>query len=102
MINWLNALTDKDWGWWPFLSLRPKQTELMTTGRVALISVAFGGFYGPLLAAVFSFGRGASLGSFLEMLLRVVVLAPPVFFLTYRLSFAVAWNIRAKKLVGAK
>ena len=102
MINLLNAMTDMDWGWWPFLSLRPKQDELMTTKRVALMSVAFSAFYGPLLAAVISFGRGDSLGRFLQMLLVLVVLMPPCFFLTYRLIFAVAWNIRAKKLVGAK
>ena len=103
MINLLNALTDMDWGWWPFLSLRPKQHELMTTKRVALMSVAFSGVYGTLLVVLLALAsREVSLGGFLKMLLWFNVTMAALFFVMYRLIFAVAWNVRAKRLASEK
>ena len=93
----LNALADMDWGWWPLLRLRPQRHERMTTGRVALISVAFSTL---LTIAVFSAIalRSGITPDFWARFTLVALASPPTFFVIYRLTFAVAWNVRAERL----
>jgi len=92
--TFLNWLQDMDWGWWPFLHLRPKNTVRMTTLHVAKMSA----HYGPIVALVI-----VLLGRRDLSLLGVVAVAVgsiAFFFVGYRLTFAVAWNRRAARLSG--
>lgn len=98
----LNALADMDWGWWPFLFLRPMRHELLTTRRVARMSAMFGTFYGAGGAALFAFGlRRPMFGGVVETFLIGIPLCCVAFFILYRLTFAVAWNVRAERLRAA-
>lgn len=93
-INFMNKLTDMDWGWWPFLFLRPEKNEHMTTLLVLKMSLLFGSFYG-LLFGIYIFTKT---NSFLDII-EVIVFFIIFFFIFYRLTFAIFWNIRAKKLI---
>ena len=87
----LNAVSDQDWAWWPFLDLRPEAHEPLTTRRVAHMSVCFG----PLMALMLlplTFGTLTVLESAAMVLVSIVVT-----FAIYRSTFAVAWNRRAAR-----
>jgi hypothetical protein len=95
MESFMNALTDKDSGWWPFLRLRPQKDQMMTTLMVAKFSCCFGPFYGCVLYLLFalkdeefSFPRAVIFIAFFTLL----------FFVLYRITFACFWNKRAKRL----
>jgi hypothetical protein len=96
----VNALSDMDSGWWPFLFLRPQQDERMTNLRVLMLSLLYG-VMGGMLANIalritgegdashvhfLTFPAGATLG----------------FFVIYRLTFALCWNRRADRLVPVR
>ncbi|MFC7433403.1 hypothetical protein ACFQNJ_02640 [Hydrogenophaga bisanensis] len=95
MESFMNRLTDMDWGWWPFVSLRPAKNEEMTSARVAKMAVFFGGFYGVLLYLALVFPRhGFSYFDAVACILFFVVF----FFVFYKFSFANFWNRRAKRM----
>ena len=98
MENFLNRLTDMDWGWWPFASLRPNKNEEMNNTRIAKIAVYFGGVYGALLYLAFIFPKNGF--SHIE---AAAFILPPMFFffIFYRFSFAYFWNKRAKRMQKA-
>jgi hypothetical protein len=47
MAGWL---TDMNWGWWPFLYLRPPPHVQLTTARVAKMAIHYGPLVGGALA----------------------------------------------------
>lgn len=100
----LNRLTDQNRGWWPFVSLRPKPDERMTTdyvGKIALVYGSIGGFVLSTIVLVLGSLYGGPPG-FSEGVWVVVVLtgmAIVAFLVVYRLTFAVAWNRRADRLL---
>jgi hypothetical protein len=81
-MNWLN---DMDWGWWPFLFLRPDQNVEMTNRHVAKMSLYYGLPIGLLLGLYFQ-----------NLLLVLYVLV--IFLVGYRVTFAYFWNRRARRL----
>ncbi len=94
----LNWLTDMDWGWWPFLRLRPAKHEPLTTARVALMSLSFGMFYGIAVGVIMA-GRGRLPWTNVPVIPFTLA---AFFFVGYRFTFAVAWNARAERLAKSK
>ena len=87
----LNAVSDEDWAWWPFLDLRPASDEPLTTLRVAHMSLCFGPLMALLLLPL-TFGNLTVAESIAIVLASIVVT-----FVIYRTTFAVAWNRRASR-----
>jgi hypothetical protein len=92
----INDLNDSDAGWWPFLFLRPRPHERISSVRVALIAVLYGLPAGLLLCMAL---KGSEMQPHPLALVLVVLLA---FFSFYRLTFAWCWNRRAARLVALK
>jgi hypothetical protein len=98
----LNLVNDQDLQWWPFLFLRPPQAELLGTRRVAAVSVLLGLFFGMLanVAIVLTNpGKAAELSVLaLPPWLTLPLGTSVLFFGFFRLTFASAWNRRARRL----
>jgi hypothetical protein len=87
-----NTVNDSNGQWWPFVFLRPRPDQRLTTLRVALLALLYGGFVGTL-------------GNLLLLLLgkRMHPAALPVAaiagcFVLYRFIFALCWNRRATRM----
>jgi hypothetical protein len=93
LLNWFS---DQDWSWWPFLYLRPAKHERMSTARVAKISLHFS----PILTIVLMIVTRQSVT--LASVGQTFVAGVLGFFVASRLTFAVAWNLRAKRLAHEK
>ncbi len=94
-----NHLSDMDMSWSPFLFLRPEQNERLTSGRCLLLAALYGTMGGVALDAYMAVSArttGAVLPSPLLFPLALVL----GFFVVYRLTFVVAWNLRADRLAG--
>jgi len=93
--DFMNSLTDMDWGWWPVLFLRPPKDK--DIDNIVLLKMT--SFFGPvtgLLVFLVRLKRMASVtaaGIALHVLLGCVL-----FFLMYKVTFAVFWNRRARRL----
>ncbi|MGH7286013.1 MAG: hypothetical protein ACRELY_31215 [Polyangiaceae bacterium] len=87
----LNAVSDQDWAWWPFLDLRPALHEPLTTKRVLHMSLCFGPLMALLLLPL-TFGNLT-----LRESIAIVLVSILVTFAIYRSTFAVAWNRRASR-----
>lgn len=96
----MNGLSDTDWGWYPFLHLRPAQSESMTTTHVACMAVRFGPLVGAVAAAAAMIRKGGTEHA-LDTFGGSVFAATLFFFVVYRPTFAVAWNRRASRLRGS-
>lgn len=95
IINFANRLTDMDWGWWPFLFLRPEKNEKMTTAVVAKMALYFGSLGGVIAyVLVVALGRPGGIFLFLTILVGFMIF----FFVIYRLTFAICWNYRAERI----
>lgn len=88
-MNWLN---DMDWGWWPFLRLRPGKDGFISNGVALKLTSFFGTFSGILIWLL----SGANL-ALLSMGIALVM-GWVLFFLVFRLTFGAAWNHRARTL----
>ncbi|HEX7666581.1 MAG TPA: hypothetical protein VF407_18770 [Polyangiaceae bacterium] len=90
--NALNAMTDQDWAWWPFVELRPQTHTRMDTRRVAKMSL----HYGPLIAMILLVPcvRQLALGDAVSIVASSIALT----FLIWRFTFAIAWNRRAARI----
>jgi hypothetical protein len=92
LIAVMNRLTDMDWGWWPVLFLRPQKDRDMNNALVLKLTLVFSPVIAFLALAVI--GRGFSPA----FVVRVWLTAMVSFFVLYRLTFAVAWNARARQV----
>jgi hypothetical protein len=92
-----NWLTDMDWGWWPLLHLRPKKNQDMDNRLLFKLTPFFGSVAGIIIFAGGCFGRYSVLGFVL-----CISFGWLVFFLSYKASFAAAWNRRAARLRAAE
>ncbi len=91
----MNKLTDMDWGWWPFLSLKPKQTEHITSGLLFKMTIYYGLTYGVLIYFItMPKEEHFSMIDFVVFMFIVFV----VFFILYKFTFAYYWNRRADRL----
>ena len=92
VIDFMNRLTDMDWGWWPMLSARPPKDRDIDSVVVLKITPVFG-------TAVALVAILPTLGSLSPTRLAIILVVCWVaFFAAYRATFAVAWNARARSL----
>jgi hypothetical protein len=93
--DFMNSLTDQDWGWWPVVFLRPPKNREINS--IVLLKMMC--FFGPVTGLVIFLVRFRNLDA--VTFGRVVfhlVLGCVVFFVFYRLTFAHFWNRRARRL----
>jgi hypothetical protein len=91
----MNSLTDKDWGWQPFLFLRPRRDEDIDNSTLLKMSLC----YGPLIAALvlvvrFILREPVTISS----AAICVLFCCAAFFIGYKFTFAISWNRRARRL----
>jgi hypothetical protein len=103
--EFLNRLNDQDWGWWPLVSLRPKRDEKMTTDYVAKIALFYGGIGGFVFSVVVIllgslYGGPPGFSEAIWIVAVLTVLITIIFIPVYRVTFAVAWNRRAERLLA--
>lgn len=95
MKNFMNKLTDIDGGWWPFLYLRPKKTEYMTSKIVLKMSL----HYGPMYSILMYILTISSIEEFNIIDASIFLLIYPIFFFVfYRVTFAYFWNLRVDEV----
>lgn len=100
IVGIANRLTDMDWGWQPFLYLRPARDERMTTRRVALMALHFGPLVAAVIGGLILWRHPALRASTLPLMAGAVAVSTLLFFPFYLLTFAQCWNIRAAELRG--
>lgn len=92
-----NRVTDLDWAWWPFISLRPPARIPITTLGVARMAI----FFGPILSLGLMFGISGLRHSFdVGIGLAGLCALNLTSFALYRITFAFFWNRRAARLVA--
>ena len=92
----MNRLTDMNSGWWPFLHLRPSPNQEMDNRILLRMALHFGPFYGSILALVLIFQSQS--GFPLVPVVASIAAVTVYFFLSYKFTFAVFWNRRARRL----
>jgi hypothetical protein len=97
--DFMNKLTDADWGWWPFLRLRPPPHVEMDDFLLLRLAIFGGCFLGLVL--FYPLSRILNLPASLFSALLGVLLCSIFFFVGYKFSFAYFWNRRARRLQRA-
>jgi hypothetical protein len=92
LINFMNWLTDMDWGWWPLLRARPPKDRPINSAVLLKITPFFGTVAG-LAIAVIERHLASPVWVAADLLFGWLG-----FFIGYRLTFALAWNSRARLL----
>jgi hypothetical protein len=96
LANWVS---DQNWGWWPFLALRPPRHKRMDSWMVAKLCL----FFSPLYWLVLLVGLGWATHSWpFGLTLPQLSAASLGLFLFYRLTFAVCWNRRALRIATVR
>ena len=98
--DFMNRLTDMDWGWWPVVCLRPPKDKDIDNKVLLQISPVFG----SMLALIVFFWfllRGRVTFS-VAGLVAYLVAGCVVFFILYKVSFAYFLNCRARRLRTAR
>ena|SRR5260221_394923 len=93
--DFMNNLTDQDWGWWPAVRLRPAKDRDMDNVVLFRMTLVFGvvlGFVYLLICRVV-FGSLTPRGIGLCLIGGCLV-----FFFLYKFTFAIYWNRRARRL----
>ena len=91
----MNSLTDQDWGWRPFLFLRPGKDQDMRNALLSKMTFCFG----TPLAVVLLLLRFIVEHTITPASIAAVVLGCWIgFFLAYKFTFAIFWNRRARRL----
>ena len=94
----LNRLADADFGWWPFLHLRPARHERMDTRCLPRMSLHYGTLMGLVIYAWYVFVGFLPLSPIWPI--ACVGASVAFFFIVVRSTFAIAWNRRAARLAG--
>ena len=96
IVGFMNWLTDMDTGWWPLLKYRPEKHEHIDSSVVCKITPFFGTATGFIIIYISN--------NFNDPKSIAICLAAGwvIFFIGYRFSFSVAWNIRADNLKNSK
>jgi hypothetical protein len=96
--NFMNELTDMDWGWWSVMFLRPAKDKDIDNVVLLKLSLVFGSAIGVVLLLIYLLKIGApTLGNIVFFILSGWVL----FFVIYKFTFAYFWNRRARRLRGS-
>ncbi len=93
--GWVNWLSDKDWGWWPVVSLRPPKDKRIDSLLTFKLTLIFGPLAGLVTVAFLIWAEGPL--SFLEAFF-IMNACFVVYFLFVRFITAYFWNKRAKRL----
>jgi len=93
--NFMNELTDMDWGWWPVLFLRPTKDKDIDNVILLKLSLVFGSAVGAFLSFMVFWKTGAIT---LITLLLSILLGWLLFFVGYKVTFVYFWNRRARRL----
>jgi ABC-type uncharacterized transport system permease subunit len=102
-----NRLTDQDWGWWPFLFLRPQKHETMTSRHVLKMSLFYGPFYSlililPIIVLLLRSSKLIDLSLWIPIFAGFTVIYTVIFFIAYLFTFAYFWNLRADRLQNSE
>jgi hypothetical protein len=94
--DFLNRLTDMDWGWWPMLAFRPPKDRDIDNRVLLKVSPVFGSISGLLIFLIVS----ARYSPFITVwsLIACLLLGIVFFFTFYKFTFALFWNRRARRL----
>ena len=93
--DFMNSLTDMDWGWWPVLFLRPPKDR--DIDNIVLLKMTW--LYGPVTGLLVFLVRLKRIQSVTAAGITFhVLLGCLLFFLLYKCTFAVFWNRRARRL----
>ena len=93
--NFMNELTDMDWGWWPVLFLRPAKDKDIDNLILLKLTLFFGSALGVFLSLMNFLMAGAiTLGIFLFS----IILGWLLFFVSYKVTFVYFWNRRSRRL----
>ena len=95
LVDFMNRLTDMDGGWWPLLKLRPAKDEYIDN----LVVLKTTPFFGTVIGLSFII-ISSEYNNLIQILIKLA-LGWLMFFIAQRLTFALAWNIRADKLKAA-
>jgi hypothetical protein len=93
----LNELNDRDDMWGPLLFLRPQRHQMLTLGRVLLISALLGGFFGMLGNVILGLLQHMGAG-YRPAIWAMPGLLTAMYFVCGQLSLFAAWNRRARLL----
>jgi hypothetical protein len=98
--NFMNWLTDMDWGWWPVLFLRPPQDKDMDNRVLLKMTLFSGSVVGLLFLLVVVFGatEALTLSDVIFAIILCLLAGWVLFFVVYKLTFAYFWNRRARRL----
>lgn len=92
----MNAISDVDWTWWPFLFLRPAKDQFIDNSRLIKISIAFGSITGVLLFFIIFLYKLRNPSGFNFAL--SIFITWVLFFAAFKFTFAHFWNLRAGRL----
>ena len=90
--DFMNGLTDMDWGWWPMLRCRPPKDKNIDARVLLKITPVFG-----TMAGLFAVAVTRTFNS-LYFFVGAIAVSWVLFFVIYRITFAVTWNRRAKTI----
>jgi hypothetical protein len=90
----VNAVSDKDWSWWPFLWLRPEKQERLTLVRVASIAM----LYGAPASALMALGIKLQYAATRPELVAMGLFFPVMFLCLGSVVVAPMWNRRSDRL----
>jgi hypothetical protein len=95
--DFLNRLSDQDWGWWPVLFLRPardRDIDFRALLRITAVSGPTAGFIAYLCRLIL---QSITTVNFKPLALHMLA-GCVIFFIAYRITFAWSWNRRARRL----
>jgi apolipoprotein N-acyltransferase len=93
--DFMNRLSDIDWGWWPVLSLRPPKDRDIDSRVLFKISPIFGGMAGLIILLWVALRHETST---VGKVVIFYLLGCVAFFAIYKFTFAYFWNHRARRL----
>ncbi|MBI5954102.1 MAG: hypothetical protein HY865_20790 [Chloroflexi bacterium] len=95
--NFMNGLTDMDWGWWPVLSLRPAKDKDIDNVVLLKLSLIFGSSIGIFFLLIVFLTTGVMTWG---IFLFCILLGWLLFFVVYKVTFVYFWNRRARRIRG--
>jgi hypothetical protein len=93
--NFMNYLTDMDWGWWPVLSLRPSKNKDIDNLVLFKLTIIFGTLCGLIIWLV-NIWKSKVLSWSVSAFIFVIVWS--LFFIVIKFTIAYFWNRRANRL----
>ena len=94
--DFMNRLTDMDWGWWPVVSLRPPKDGDIDNRVLLKITPVFGSAAGLLILAIRFLEPRVTLTPIIVII--HLVIGWVAFFFIYKFTFAYFWNRRARRM----